>query len=176
MGDADVAVVVEHAGLDVGDGHDAAGGADVAGVLGVDVGAADGLGLEELLDEVFHVSGEHTLEDALVGGAAHGGGDFGEGGRLFEEVAVEDAAGALPEGEPFGYAVGVGGRDAADLVCGALVVVPAEQVVAVGEGLEAGGFEVVDVEAVVAEFEVVDDLVLEHVADVGAAGYAEVGE
>ena len=89
---------------------------------------------------------------------------------------MEDAAGALPEGEPLWYAVGVGGGDAADFVGGAVVVVPAEQVVAVGEGLEAGGFEVVDVEAVVAEFEVVDDLILEHVADVGAAGDAEVWE
>ena len=55
-----------------------------------------------------------------------------------------------------GYLVGV-----------AAVVVPAQHVFAVGEGLEAVRIHGVDFEAVLSEFEVVYHFVLEHVADIG---------
>ena len=145
------------------------GGVEIADVLGLAVGPAHLLRLEELAQQLPHADRQQALEEGAVL-ARQPGADGVEGRRLPEVVRVDDRCGPAPEGEPLREALGVAPGNPGDLLPGALEVLPDQHAAAVGKGGEAGRVRRVHVEAVGAELEVVDYPVLQQVADVGAGG------
>ena len=75
-----------------------------------------------------------------------------------------------------GHASASWGRKRAYLGGGERVVVPEPDDVAVGKGVDARGVHGVDVEPVSAQLQVVDDLLLKDVTDIGAGRDAVAGE
>ena len=176
FGDAEIFARRQDVAADVGARHNAARRARVAGVLRVNKAAAYQRGLEMLFHKIAHIAGEHALKDGFVGTAAQVGGDLGERGRIRQEVALDDAARAPPERRPIAVAHGVRRRYAGNALGCALVVVPAQQATLAGQRRETDGIYGVDVQPVIAQSQVADNLVLQQVADVGAAGHAKAGE
>ena len=82
----------------------------------------------------------------------------------------------MPEFGPCEPGVGVLREQVAELLDRLRVVVPEGDLLSVGVGVYARRVDGVNVEAVSAHFQVVDDLFLEDVADVGAGGDVESRE
>ena len=81
----------------------------------------------------------------------------------------------MPEVGPIQPGLGVLGRELANLFRRLLVVVPQPDGAPVGKRVQAARVQRIDVEPVVAKLQLVDHLLLEDVAHVGAGGDVEAG-
>ena len=166
---AEILVGREYVAADVADSHDAPWRANIARVLRVYEAGAHQWRLEVLLHKVLHAAGEHALEYGFFRRTAQIGGDLGERGRISQEVTLYDATCLLPERHPVVVARAVRRRYARDALRCALVIVPAQNMLAARQRTKAHRVHLVYLKPVLAKFKVVDDLLLQHMTDIRTA-------
>ena len=129
-----------------------------------------------LLHQVAHIPCQQPLPHRLVGRASHVVENLRQRRRTLQEVAVQ--YGRRPPHEVLEATVAfhVARGQALQFLHIALLVVPAQHIVAARKRLEAIRIHRMDSQPVLSQFQVVYHLALEHMADVRAGGHSEVRE
>ena len=144
--------------------------------MGLDKSCSHGLRLKKVGQNIVHASSKQPVQQGLIIRALDLSGQFAQGGGRLEEIGINKASSAFPKRQPFWVVRGVAAGKTGDFRLRRCHIVPDQQARTIGKGLKTRRVQVKDLKSMAAQFEVLDNLVLQQVAYIRTGGESIPGE